>query len=125
MDRGHAIGVHTHNHPFLAQLRRSEVRKEVSECLTHLRRITGSPSLALDVAYPDGNYDQRTVDVLEEMGARSAVTIDLGAVTGSARPLEMPRVPVDDTDYPGFALFKLTGAYRVLKRVMPDHRRAD
>lgn len=113
--RGQEIGVHTHNHPFLTQLTDDEIRKEVSESWSRLRRISGDQSLPLHFAYPDGDHNERVVAVLAEMGALSAVTTHSGPVHAGSHLLRIPRYPLGDDDYPGLALFKLTSAYPFLQ----------
>jgi len=117
LSRGHAIGLHTHNHPFLTRLKTSEIEKEIAECSSCLREITGEPSLSMDFAYPDGDHDSRVADDLETLGIRSAVTIEPGPIPDRVRPTMIPRSGLADTDYPGMALFKLSGSYRSLKRL--------
>ena len=115
--RGHEIGVHTHNHPFLTRLTDSEIRAEVSECWGRLRDAAGDPSLPLHFAYPDGGHDERVVAVLERMGAQSATTTRPGPLNGESNLLKIPRYQLGDLDYPGLALFKLTSAYTALKAI--------
>ncbi|MFQ6024167.1 MAG: polysaccharide deacetylase family protein [Acidiferrobacterales bacterium] len=113
--RGHEVGVHTHNHPFLSQLRDDEIQYEVSECFNRLRNILRDDSLPLHIAYPDGDYDEKVMAVFNKMGARSAVTLHPGPLNDATDFLELPRYGLADVDYPGFALFKLTEAYAMLK----------
>jgi peptidoglycan/xylan/chitin deacetylase (PgdA/CDA1 family) len=117
LSRGHEIGVHTQNHPFLTQLQCKEMGEEITQCWTHLRHMMDCPSLPLHFAYPDGDYDERVVDFLEAMGVRSAVTIEPGPIREPVRLLTLPRTCMDDTDYAGYALFKLTGPYRFFHRM--------
>jgi peptidoglycan/xylan/chitin deacetylase (PgdA/CDA1 family) len=113
--RGHDVGVHTHNHPFLTQ-EGVDIHYEIMTCFDRLRGILEAPQLPLDVAYPDGDYDRRVVAVMRELGARSAVTCQPGALDRARPVLELPRYCLGDADYPGFALFKTTGTYAALQR---------
>ncbi len=112
--RGHEIGVHTHNHPFLTNLEGAEIRREVGDCLTVLRQVTGQPGLPAHLAYPDGDYDERVAQELEAMGVATAATLEHEPVTARTRPHMVPRICFDDVDYPGMALFKLSPIYRFL-----------
>jgi peptidoglycan/xylan/chitin deacetylase (PgdA/CDA1 family) len=112
--RGHEIGVHTHNHPFLTRLTDQEIRTEVSECRERLRSISGDRTLPFHFAYPDGDHDERVVAVLEGMGARSAVTTRPSPVDNRSHLLKIPRYQLGDLDYPGLSLFKLTAAFPAL-----------
>ncbi len=115
--RGHAFGLHTHNHPFLTQLETGEIEREIVTCAAALRKITDDTSLSMDFAYPDGDHDSRVADYLETLGIRSAVTVEPGPISDRVRPTMIPRFCLNDTDYPGMAMFKLSGAYRSLKRL--------
>lgn len=115
--RGHAIGLHTHNHPFLTHLNKAEIDQEIAECAQRLEEITGEPAPKTYFAYPDGDHDLRVAEDLEAIGIRSAATTGPGPVPRRVRPTMIPRLPIADTDYPGMALFKLCGVYRQLKRL--------
>lgn len=115
--RGHAVGLHTHNHPFLTHLSKAEIEREITECAARLEEVTGEPAPYMYFAYPDGDHDLRVAEELEALGVHSAVTTEPGAIPDQVRPTLIPRLPIADTDYPGMALFKLSGAYRQLKRL--------
>lgn len=117
LDHGHSVGVHTLNHPFLTRLSSHEIRVEINECAIRLREIAESPSMEVDLAYPDGDYNPRVLAELEDMNVRSAATTHPGPLTGRVYPLTIPRSSIEDIDYPGVALFKLMGPYRFLKRL--------
>ena len=115
--RGHELGVHTENHPFLTKLSDKEIRYEVLESLKRLRSITKNDALPLHFAYPDGEYDERVVSALKHCGASSACTVDPGPTTTMTSPLKIPRYCLGDADLPGVALFKLTRFYKVIKEI--------
>jgi peptidoglycan/xylan/chitin deacetylase (PgdA/CDA1 family) len=123
--RGHAVGLHTHNHPFLTQLNSGEIETEIVTCAEVLRKITGDTPCTMDFGYPDGNHDARVADRLDTLGIRSAVTVEPGTVSERVRPTMIPRFGLNDTDYPGVAVFRLSSPYRFLKRLQAAFTRGD
>ncbi len=117
--RGHEIGVHTENHPFLSRLSPAEIRTEVLQAHHRLKEILDNPVLPLHLAYPDGNYSPDVLSVLADIGVDSAATTNRFSFGDASSLLELPRFGVGDMDYPGFALFKMTSLYNVLKRAGP------
>ena len=113
--RGHQIGVHTVNHPFLPRLTDAEVKAEIGGAFDALKEVLGSKGLALDVSYPNGDYDERIVGLLREMGARSATTLELADVTASTDPLRLPRFCAGDDAYLGYAFFKHSALFRAIR----------
>ncbi|MCZ6863643.1 MAG: polysaccharide deacetylase family protein [Alphaproteobacteria bacterium] len=117
LERGHEVGVHTENHPFLTSLSDEEIRCEVLESLGRLRSITGNDALPLHFAYPDGDYNERVVSALKHCGASSACTVDAAPTTAMTSPLKIPRYCLGDADFSGVALFKLTRFYKAIKEI--------
>jgi len=72
---GHEIAGHCYNHPFLAELPREEVEREISRDIeTHIKLFGKRP---LGMAYPQGSYNDMVVDVVRANGLRYARTSGL------------------------------------------------
>ena len=85
------LGSHTRTHPMLSRIDDRAVEDELRGSLADLadrklgRHIT--------VAYPHGEYDRRTIDVLSELGAEAAFTIDPRVMRRHHR-FEIPRIEI-------------------------------
>ncbi len=114
---GHGIGIHTHNHVFLSSLSPADVEEEIQTCSKLLRDALASNDLPLHVAYPDGNHDAQVVQTMLSLGALTAVTTNPGSLAEARlNPLALPRVMLDDDEYPGYAAFKTGSIYKRMKR---------
>jgi len=113
--RGHAIGVHTVNHVFLSKLTPDELKYEIGQSYDALKKALNDNELPFDVAYPDGDYSQTVINVLEEMSCRSAVTIEHEDVSMNNSCYQIGRYGAADNDYAGYVLFKQSKLYRFLK----------
>ena len=89
-----AIGAHTVNHPLLPAHPREFRRLEILNGRSELQDVIGRP--VRHFAYPYGDYDQTTVDILREEGFASACTTVDRAVTPRSVAHELPRVMVHD-----------------------------
>ncbi len=89
-----AIGAHTVNHPRLPAHPREFRRLEILNGRSELQDVIGRP--VRHFAYPYGDYDQMTVDILREEGFASACTTVDRAVTTRSFAYELPRVMVPD-----------------------------
>ncbi|MGH7818599.1 MAG: polysaccharide deacetylase family protein, partial [Candidatus Binatia bacterium] len=88
----HSIGGHgTHHLSFSAQPD-EVVRRDVSENRTLLEVATGRTVSAF--AYPFGDHDDRSVEIIEAIGYRAAVTCVRGIVRPGIDVLRLPRVEI-------------------------------
>jgi peptidoglycan/xylan/chitin deacetylase (PgdA/CDA1 family) len=71
---GVAIGNHTTSHPCLDRCSDAQVASEVADAHARLTEALGHPPGAF--AYPNGNFDDRTVPVLTELGYGAAFLFD-------------------------------------------------
>lgn len=86
---GHGqLGAHTVRHHRLTTLDGDALRTEVVDSMERLRPVSESKAFA----YPDGDFDDRVVDVVRRAGATSAVTCIPGCVTASSDLLRLPRI---------------------------------
>ena len=67
------IGVHTHTHPFLSTLSRSRQEEEIGLNKKILEEKVSQPMKYL--AYPSGDYDTNTLELVREMGFLAACAV--------------------------------------------------
>lgn len=115
--RGHHIGLHTVQHPFMTRLSEAELSQEVTGCHAALRQILDDPELPMDLAYPDGAFDDRVVEVMASIGLRTGVTTEPSDVGADTSQFAIPRYGLGDDDTTAKALVKLTSFYRHAKAI--------
>jgi len=87
--RGIDVLNHTVSHPMLAELDKAGQREEIAEAGRALEALVGRKQ---DVfAYPYGNYNEVTIEVLRELGYRAAFIVSDAKSTPSTPRLELPR----------------------------------
>jgi peptidoglycan/xylan/chitin deacetylase (PgdA/CDA1 family) len=64
--RGHEVAIHTVTHPSLTNLDATQIAREVLEDRIVLEELVGYPVRGM--AYPNGAFDTRVVNVLRELG---------------------------------------------------------
>lgn len=102
---GMTIGGHTVRHPILATLDDSDARREIDEGRRSLQTIIGAP--VDHFAYPNGkprqDYAPVHVQIVRELGFRSAVSTAWGAARAGDDPLQLPRFTPWDRSAARFA----------------------
>lgn len=88
-EAGMEIGAHTLTHPFLTTLPREGQREEIEGSVDLIERALGVRPAGL--AYPAGDHDDTTVDVVRACGLAHAVTTRRGANGRDADPLRLCR----------------------------------
>ncbi|HEY3997340.1 MAG TPA: polysaccharide deacetylase family protein [Candidatus Xenobia bacterium] len=89
---GFDIGGHTVNHLSLKDIPPSAARREIQEGRARLEEQLGCSVSSF--AYPNGSYDQRIRDIVEEAGFTSAVTVEEGLVSPGDDPFTLKRLGV-------------------------------
>lgn len=91
-----SIGCHTHGHELLDQLDSQEIRATLILANEHINRITG---ICPDhLAYPNGNLNELVLDVANNVGFKTAVTISPGIWSGMSYKLQIPRICIGRFD---------------------------
>ena len=81
--KGHDIAVHTFTHPTMIRLNDYNALREILDDKDNLEKIFKRPIYGL--AYPNGSYDNRIVDIAKSVGIKYArVTNDKYAATKAA-----------------------------------------
>jgi peptidoglycan/xylan/chitin deacetylase (PgdA/CDA1 family) len=68
------IGVHTHTHPFLSTLSKEGQVEEISTNRAILKKKTKAEVRYM--AYPSGDYNKETLDILKELNFNAACTVN-------------------------------------------------
>lgn len=78
-NKGWEIGSHSWNHVHLNELNENQLKKEVSDSKIFIETFIPNTFKSVDTfAYPNGNYDEKTIDALEKYGYIAAVTGNRG-----------------------------------------------
>ena len=86
---GNWIGAHTCTHPRLSQLSRAQAKEEIQ---ASKKKLEDQFSLRIDhFAYPFGDYNQETIELVQEAGFRTASTMHRGINRRGNSPLELAR----------------------------------
>ncbi len=94
------LGNHTRDHAILVHYDAPGIRAQIDAAQRYLVRVTGSAPKS--IAYPNGDYDGRVVEIAESAGLELGVTVRSGLNLWPARtPMELRRVTV--WDVPGAA----------------------
>lgn len=87
------VGAHSVSHPRLTGLTREGLEAEVVASV----EAVSAHSADVAFAYPDGDYDERVVDLVRSTGVSSAVTCEPGVVSAGADLMRLPRVFIATT----------------------------
>lgn len=68
--KNHEIACHTYLHPTIARCPIEQVARQIMQDRTELEEVTGAPVRGL--AYPNGSYNQKILDLLPLLGIRYA-----------------------------------------------------
>lgn len=98
------IGAHSHCHNILTQLDSAAVAESVLASKRLLESWTGKEVWSF--AYPNGAYDERTLDIVRQSGFRCALTTDDRLWTQRDSPYAIPRMGVGR--YDSLSTFKLS-----------------
>ncbi|MBF0500931.1 MAG: polysaccharide deacetylase family protein [Candidatus Riflebacteria bacterium] len=107
-DAGFEIGAHTLSHPHLTEIGAESARREIAESRLKLEEVLGTSILSF--AYPYGEYDDRTVELVREAGFYSAFATSTGAADFFDDPFRIFRTHVFPKDGV-FQMIKKTSAW--------------
>jgi peptidoglycan/xylan/chitin deacetylase (PgdA/CDA1 family) len=95
------IGAHTVTHPFLATISPQAQQKEIQENKNQLEEIFGHPIESF--AYPHGNYNLHTSEIVRQAGFTCACTTSANIVGKNSDRFQLPRFPVENCNGEEFA----------------------
>jgi peptidoglycan/xylan/chitin deacetylase (PgdA/CDA1 family) len=109
LSTGITLGSHTVSHPRLSKLDDSEALRELRDSKGRLEDVfSGDIS---GIAFPYGDYSQRTLELCREVGYRFAFSIDPEVIDPSKENFLRGRIAVNPTDSPLVFYLKIHGAY--------------
>jgi peptidoglycan/xylan/chitin deacetylase (PgdA/CDA1 family) len=92
---GHEVGAHTMSHPKLTQLPINAAKAEIAGSKRFLENLLGCGLVSF--AYPKGDYNSTTKELVRESGFSFAVTVRPGIVRDPFDCLALPRVWINNT----------------------------
>lgn len=93
---GVSFGSHACSHPRLSRLDDAHMRREVFDSKSALEDLLGRE--VPDFCYPYGDYNARTVELVQEAGYRTGLTCVKGPANTALNPLEIPRKAISYGD---------------------------
>ncbi len=87
---GHVIASHTVSHPDLTRLSISQAREEIGASRKSLEDTFGVA--VVDFSYPNGIYNERTIDLVREAGYSAAVTTVFGVNDAATDRYKLRRI---------------------------------
>jgi peptidoglycan/xylan/chitin deacetylase (PgdA/CDA1 family) len=123
IERGMEVGAHTMNHPYLSLLDADRQRAEIAGSVRRVEERLGVRVRGL--AYPGGDYDAATLEVVEALGLEHAVTTRAGDAAPDSRRHTLARRGLSDGACLGpggrfstrLARAEMDGAFDRLRRV--------
>ena len=85
------FGAHTVNHPILTNMPLEQARNEIIQSKKDIEERLGKPITTF--SYPNGNFNNELVEVIEESGFTCAVAAKIGMITPEAKLHELSRIP--------------------------------
>jgi len=104
-DSGMVIGSHTISHPDLSTTTQEQTLKELTLSKSKLESIIGKP--VVDFCYPSGKYTSKTIEVLQNVGYKTAVTTATATKPRFTNFFELPRIRVNHSDTPAGLINRL------------------
>ncbi len=105
---------HTMFHPILPMCDEQEAKDEIFESKKILESKFG---LAINaIAYPNGDYSDRDIELCKKAGYECGITIDYGFNTLNSDIFRLKRLSVCDTENMDELIVKASGAWKFLKQ---------
>jgi len=108
------IGAHSHCHNLLDQLPLPQAEESILESRGILEKLTGKK--IEHFSYPNGNYTTDIIDIVQNAGFRSAVTVQPGFYKNGDDPYRIRRFGVGAHMSIDLFKAKLTGIFELAKR---------
>lgn len=105
---GIEIGCHTVNHPILPTLSATEQLDEIDQSRSRIAEMTGIEPTVF--AYPNGDYDENSIDALRGLGFAAACTTRCGSNTPGCDPYQLSRIGIG-ADSNHLVAARLTGIF--------------
>lgn len=109
-----AFGAHTHTHPILPNVEREGIKKEIKQSCNEIKKHIGKKVVSF--CYPNGDYDQNSLDVLSELKLKLAFSSDFGRNTQKTHPFLIKRISANISDTKEVLAIKLTKLTKLFQR---------
>ncbi len=109
------IASHSSYHKVLSNLSREKQKEDIALSLRNLNDL-GIPFLPL-FAYPNGMYNNDTIEVLKEFGFKAALIIEDRHFTSADNKFEIPRVEIGSNISRLEFMARLSGYFYFLKKI--------
>lgn len=111
---------HTMFHPCLPNCKIEEANWEIFESKRVLETKFGLNVFAL--AYPNGDYSQREIELCKEAGYSCALTVDSGYNSLDSNLYKLKRLSVNDTTDMNELIVKASGVWGFIKKLLKGER---
>jgi len=111
---------HTRFHPVLPECQTQRAADEIAGSKTDLEQLYGLPIYA--IAYPNGDYSRRDVELAKAAGYTCALTIDGGYNTTDTDLFRLQRIPVDDQADANELIVKASGFWDMIQTALGRRR---
>jgi len=101
--QGMEIGGHGNSHVWLTRLSDTEQKEEVKNTVDFLTRVYGHPPENWSMDYPNGRYNDLTIEVLVQAGCTIGLTTKVDLVHDLTTPMELSRLDTNDLPFSGDA----------------------
>jgi poly-beta-1,6-N-acetyl-D-glucosamine N-deacetylase len=106
---------HTRFHPILPKCTDQQAKDEIFGCRAELQERLGKAVNAF--AYPNGEYSDREIALVQEAGFHCALTLDAGCNDRSTDPFRLKRIIMDDDVSNTELLVRASGVWDATKRL--------
>jgi peptidoglycan/xylan/chitin deacetylase (PgdA/CDA1 family) len=110
------IGSHTCFHPILTKCNFQEKSNEIKGSVERLEELLGMPVTSF--AYPNGDYDQKTIEILKAGNIKIARTTDAGWNNRKSDPYRLKVTGVSDNATVSKLAFEITGISRYFQHLL-------
>lgn len=107
------LQAHTMSHPCLPRCTNQEAQEEILTSKEVLEKDYGLPINA--IAYPNGDYSERDIELVKSAGYRCGVTVDYGFNTVKTDLFRLKRLSVNDTGNIDELAVKASGVWAFIK----------
>ena len=101
------IGSHTHGHELLDQLDPISIRETILKANRHIVRIIGN--MPRHFSYPNGNFNNKVLDIVRDIGFETAVTTKAGVWSRSSDLMKIQRIGIGRFETKGQFMARVSG----------------
>lgn len=99
VSHGMEVGGHGSSHVWLTQLTDTQQKEELNSTIEFLTKVYGKVPKDWSMDYPNGRYNDLTIEVLSQAGCAIGLTTKVGLVNDLSKPLELSRLDTNDLPF--------------------------